>query len=157
MKMLDVGQPAPDFTLSANNGQTITLSQYRGQNVVLYFYPKDMTPGCTTEACDFRDYHAKFAQLNTVVLGISPDTVASHDKFAAKYELPFPLLADPEHEVAQAYGVWVLKKMYGKEYMGIQRSTFLIDKEGTIAHVWPKVKVAGHVQEVLKFIEEHLS
>lgn len=155
--MLEVGQPAPDFTLSASNGQTISLSQYRGKNVVLYFYPKDMTPGCTTEACDFRDFHPKFAQLNTVVLGISPDTVASHDKFAAKYELPFPLLADPEHEVADAYGVWVLKNMYGKKYMGIQRSTFLIDKEGKIAHVWPKVKVAGHVQEVLKYVEEHLT
>jgi len=95
--------------------------------------------------------------LNTVVLGISPDTVASHDKFAAKYELPFPLLADPDHEVAEAYGVWVLKNMYGKEYMGIERSTFLIDKEGNIAQVWRKVKVAGHVQEVLQYIEEHLA
>ncbi|WP_126425366.1 thioredoxin-dependent thiol peroxidase [Brevibacillus marinus] len=155
--MVEVGQPAPDFTLSANNGQTISLHQYRGKNVVLYFYPKDMTPGCTTEACDFRDYHPKFSQLNTVVLGISPDTVASHDKFAAKYELPFPLLADPDHEVAEAYGVWVLKNMYGKEYMGIERSTFLIDKEGNIAQVWRKVKVAGHVQEVLQYIEEHLA
>ena len=155
--MVEVGQPAPDFTLSANNGQTISLHQYRGKNVVLYFYPKDMTPGCTTEACDFRDYHPKFSQLNTVVLGISPDTVATHDKFAAKYELPFPLLADPDHEVAEAYGVWVLKNMYGKEYMGIERSTFLIDKEGNIAQVWRKVKVAGHVQEVLQYIEEHLA
>ncbi|UFJ41292.1 thioredoxin-dependent thiol peroxidase [Brevibacillus humidisoli] len=155
--MIEVGQPAPDFTLSASNGQTISLNQYRGKNVVLYFYPKDMTPGCTTEACDFRDYHPKFSELGTVVLGISPDDVASHDKFAAKYELPFPLLADPDHQTAEAYGVWVLKKMYGKEYMGIQRSTFIIDKDGRIAYVWPKVKVAGHVQEVLQYIEEHLT
>lgn len=124
---------------------------------MLYFYPKDMTPGCTTEACDFRDYHPKFAELNTVVLGVSPDDVASHDKFAAKHELPFPLLADTDHKVAESYGVWVLKKMYGREYMGIQRSTFVIDKEGKVAKVWPNVKVAGHVQEVLAYIEENLS
>lgn len=108
--MIETGQAAPLFTLQANNEQTISLSQYRGKNVVLYFYPKDMTPGCTTEACDFRDYHPMFAELDTVVLGISPDSVKSHDKFIAKHELPFVLLADPEHEVAEAYGVWVLKK-----------------------------------------------
>ncbi|MBO8164654.1 MAG: thioredoxin-dependent thiol peroxidase [Brevibacillus sp.] len=155
--MIEAGQPAPDFTLSASNGQTVSLNDYRGKNVVLYFYPKDMTPGCTTEACDFRDYHPKFAELNTVVLGVSPDDVASHDKFAAKHELPFPLLADTDHKVAESYGVWVLKKMYGREYMGIQRSTFVIDKEGKVAKVWPNVKVAGHVQEVLAYIEENLS
>ncbi|MFD2369225.1 thioredoxin-dependent thiol peroxidase [Brevibacillus sp. GCM10020057] len=149
-------QAAPDFTLEASDNRTISLSDYRGKNVVLYFYPKDMTPGCTTEACDFRDYHPKFAQLDTVVLGISPDSVKSHDKFAAKHELPFPLLADPDHQVAEAYGVWVLKKMYGREYMGIERSTFVIDKEGRIAKAWTKVKVKGHVQEVLQFIQEEL-
>ncbi|MED1725489.1 thioredoxin-dependent thiol peroxidase [Brevibacillus parabrevis] len=154
--MIETGQAAPLFTLQANNEQTISLEQYRGKNVVLYFYPKDMTPGCTTEACDFRDYHPMFAELDTVVLGISPDSVKSHDKFIAKHELPFVLLADPEHEVAEAYGVWVLKKMYGREYMGIERSTFVIDKEGNIAKVWPKVKVKGHVQEVLQFIKEGL-
>ncbi|WP_134687143.1 thioredoxin-dependent thiol peroxidase [Brevibacillus migulae] len=151
------GQKAPDFTLQASGNQTISLKDLRGKNVVLYFYPKDMTPGCTTEACDFRDYHGDFAKLNTVVLGISPDDVKSHDKFTAKHELPFPLLADPEHQVAEAYGVWVLKKMYGREYMGVQRATFLIDAEGNIAHVWPKVKVAGHVQEVLETIKEKLA
>ncbi|MDF2680987.1 MAG: thioredoxin-dependent thiol peroxidase [Brevibacillus sp.] len=154
--MTEIGQAAPDFTLQANENQTISLSSYRGKNVVLYFYPKDMTPGCTTEACDFRDYHPQFKQLDTVVLGISPDEVKSHDKFVAKHELPFPLLADPDHQVAEAYGVWALKKMYGREYMGIERSTFVIDKQGNIAKAWPKVKVKGHVQEVLQFIQEDL-
>jgi peroxiredoxin Q/BCP len=154
--MVTVGQAAPDFTLQASNDKTISLSDYRGKNVVLYFYPKDMTPGCTTEACDFRDYHPEFAQLNSVVLGISPDDVKSHDKFTAKHGLPFPLLADTDHKVAEAYGVWVPKKMYGREYMGIERSTFVIDPQGKIAKVWPKVKVAGHVQEVLRFIKEEM-
>ncbi|USG64721.1 thioredoxin-dependent thiol peroxidase [Brevibacillus ruminantium] len=151
-----VGQAAPDFTLMASNQQQISLADFRGKNVVLYFYPKDMTPGCTTEACDFRDYHPEFSKLDTVVLGISPDDVKSHDKFTAKHELPFPLLADTDHSIAEAYGVWVLKKMYGREYMGIERTTFVIDKEGNIAKVWPKVKVKGHVQEVLQFIREEL-
>ncbi|MGG4440318.1 thioredoxin-dependent thiol peroxidase [Brevibacillus fortis] len=154
--MTAVGQAAPAFTLQASNNQTISLSQFHGQNVVLYFYPKDQTPTCTTEACDFRDFHSGFAELNTVVLGISPDSVKSHDKFIAKHELPFQLVADPDHQVAEAYGVWVLKKMYGREYMGIERTTFAIDKEGNIAKVWPKVKVKGHVQEVLQFIKEEL-
>jgi peroxiredoxin Q/BCP len=151
--MLEAGQMAPVFTLPANNGQTISLEDYRGKVVVLYFYPKDMTPGCTTEACDFRDYHPEFAALDTVVLGISPDDVKSHDKFVQKYQLPFPLLADTDHAVAEAYGVWVLKKMYGREYMGIERTTFIIDRDGKIAKVYPKVKVAGHVQEVLSYIK----
>lgn len=155
--MVSVGQMAPEFTLPASNGQTISLADFRGKHVVLYFYPKDMTPGCTTQACDFRDYHPEFAQLDTVVLGVSPDDVKSHDKFMAKHELPFPLLADTDHQVAEAYGVWVLKKMYGREYMGIERTTFLIDKEGKIAHIWPKVKVKGHVQEVLAYVKENLA
>lgn len=152
--MVAVGQAAPEFSLPASNNETISLQELRGKNVLLYFYPKDMTPGCTTEACDFRDFHPDFAKLDTVVLGISPDDVKSHDKFTAKHELPFPLLADTEHKTAEDYGVWVLKKMYGKEYMGIERTTFLIDKDGKIAKIWPKVKVAGHVQEVLKAIKE---
>ncbi|WP_019123816.1 thioredoxin-dependent thiol peroxidase [Brevibacillus massiliensis] len=154
--MITVGQEAPAFTLPASNGEMISLDSLRGKNVVLYFYPKDMTPGCTTEACDFRDYHPEFEKLDTVVLGVSPDDLKSHDKFIAKHDLPFLLLADTEHEVAEAYGVWTLKKMYGKEYMGIERTTFLIDREGKIAKVWPKVKVAEHVQEVLQYIKEHL-
>lgn len=152
--MSQVGKAAPLFTLAANNNQTISLADYRGKYVVLYFYPKDMTPGCTTEACDFRDYHGDFAKLGTVVLGISADDVKSHDKFIAKHELPFPLLADTDHQVAEAYGVWVLKKMYGREFMGIERSTFVIDPEGSIAKVWSKVKVKDHVQDVLAFIRE---
>lgn len=152
--MIEVGQIAPDFTLEASHNQTVSLSDLRGKNVVLYFYPKDMTPGCTTEACDFRDYHPEFGKLNAVVLGISPDDVKSHDRFTAKHELPFPLLADPDHKVAEAYGVWVLKKMYGREYMGIERTTFVIDAEGKVARVWNKVKVKGHVQEVLDFIKQ---
>jgi len=152
--MLTEGMKAPDFTLPASNGQTISLHELQGKHVVLYFYPKDATPGCTTEACDFRDFHPDFQKLDTIVLGVSPDDVKSHDKFTAKHELPFPLLADVDHEVAEQYGVWVLKKMYGREYMGIERSTFLIDKEGTIVRVWKKVKVAGHVQEVLQAVKE---
>lgn len=154
--MIAVGQDAPDFSLEASKSQTISLKDYRGKNVVLYFYPKDLTPGCTTEACDFRDFHSDFGKYNTIVLGISPDEVKLHDRFTQKHELPFPLLADTEHKVAEEYGVWVLKKMYGREYMGIERTTFLIDVEGKIARIWPKVKVKGHVQEIVQYIKEHL-
>lgn len=148
--MISVGQAAPDFILQASNDKTISLKDYRGKNVVLYFYPRNMTPGCTTEACDFRDYNSEFEKLDTVVLGISPDDVKSHDKFSVKHKLPFPLLADTDHQVAEAYGVWVHKKMYGKEYMGIERSTFVIDPQGNIAKVYSKVKVANHAQDVLE-------
>lgn len=143
---------AVDFTLEASNGQQVSLSDYRGKNVVLYFYPKDMTPGCTTESCDFRDFNGEFAKLDTVVLGISADDLKSHNKFIAKYELPFLLLADTEQVVCNQFGVWQLKKMYGKEYFGIERSTFLINKDGEIAREWRKVKVDGHVQEVLEAV-----
>ena len=153
---IEAGMSAPDFSLQANNGETVKLSDYRGKNVVLYFYPKDMTPGCTTEACDFRDQHEKFRNLEAVILGVSPDPVDRHVKFVEKYGLPFLLLADTEHEVAEAYGVWQLKKNFGKEYMGIERTTFVIDKEGKIAKVWPKVKVKGHVEEALNFIQEQV-
>ncbi|MGV3487357.1 MAG: thioredoxin-dependent thiol peroxidase [Tuberibacillus sp.] len=154
--MLEAGQLAPDFTLQSTTGENITLSELRGKNVVLYFYPKDMTPGCTTEACDFRDQHGDFENINTVVLGVSPDPVEKHQQFTDKHQLPFPLLADVQHEVAEQYGAWQLKKNYGKEYMGIQRSTFVIDGEGVIRKVWPKVKVEGHVQDVYAFIKENL-
>ncbi|XJZ27940.1 thioredoxin-dependent thiol peroxidase [Bacillota bacterium Lsc_1132] len=153
---VETGMTAPDFTLPANNGETVKLSDYRGKNVILYFYPKDMTPGCTTEACDFRDQHEKFQEVNAVILGVSPDPVDRHVKFVEKYGLPFLLLADTEHEVAESYGVWQLKKNFGKEYMGIERTTFVIDKEGKIAKVWRKVKVKGHVEEALNFIQERL-
>lgn len=148
MSELQVGQQVPEFTLEASGGQEISLSDYRGKKVVLYFYPKDSTPGCTQEACDFRDSSAAYEQKGAVVLGISPDPVKSHDKFAQKYELSFPLLSDPDHAVAEAFGVWQLKKMYGKEYEGIVRSTFLIDEEGILIKAWYKVKVKGHTEEV---------
>ena len=152
---LSVGDPAPDFSLPAVPDGPIKLKQFRGkQNVVLYFYPRDNTPGCTQEACDFRDSAPKLKKADTVVLGISPDSTASHEKFAAKFGLPFVLLSDPEHQVAEKYGVWVEKNMYGRKSMGIQRATFLIDKKGKIAAVWPKVKVKGHVEEVVAKLKE---
>jgi len=145
-----VGKKAPAFTLSASTGGKVKLSDYAGQqNVVLYFYPRDNTPGCTQEACDFRDNLARLQTAETVVLGISTDSVASHEKFSAKFSLPFPLLADVDHAVAEKYGVWGEKKNYGKTYEGLHRSTFLIGKDGKIKAVWPKVKVKGHVDDVL--------
>lgn len=150
-----VGSKAPAFDLPASPEGRYKLSQFKGkQNVVLYFYPRDDTPGCTTEACGFRDGIEQFQSADTVVLGVSTDTVASHQKFATKFSLPFPLLADESHEVADKYGVWVEKNMYGKKSMGIQRATFLIDKTGKIAAVWPKVKVDGHVDEVAAKLAE---
>jgi thioredoxin-dependent peroxiredoxin len=153
---IEIGTKAPGFTLEAQTGETVTLSDLQGKNVVIYFYPKDMTPGCTTEACDFRDQYQEFANLNAVILGISPDPVERHQKFVEKYSLPFLLLADTDHQVAEAYGVWKLKKNFGKEYMGIERSTFVVDKEGKIAKEWRKVAVKGHVEEALAFIRENL-
>jgi thioredoxin-dependent peroxiredoxin len=154
---IEVGRKAPDFALPASNGKTVKLSDFRGKNVVLYFYPKDMTPTCTTQACDFRDYHRKFRRQKAVILGISTDPVARHQKFIEKYELPFLLLADEDHRVAEEYGVWQQKKTFGKEYMGIVRSTFVIDKEGNIAKEWRNIRVKGHVEEALQFIKEKLS
>jgi peroxiredoxin Q/BCP len=148
--MLEVGDKAPDFTALNDKGEPVQLSSLRGKKVVLYFYPKDDTPGCTQEACDFRDSIAKFKRKNVVVLGISPDSVSSHEKFKSKFDLPFPLLADPDHKIAEAYGVWQQKSMYGRKYMGIVRSTFLVDEQGKIAAVHEKVKVSGHVAEILQ-------
>ena len=150
-----VGEKAPDFTLLSNDGKRVQLKDFAGQNVVLYFYPKDMTPGCTTQACDFRDFHEDFSELNAVIIGVSPDPINRHEKFIEKYNLPFLLLADETHEVAEAYGVWKLKKNFGKEYMGIERSTFIINKEGIIVKEWRKVKVKGHVEEALTFIKQN--
>ncbi|WP_332238464.1 thioredoxin-dependent thiol peroxidase [Sporolactobacillus sp. KGMB 08714] len=155
--MLKAEETAPDFTLKSTEGKDVSLSGFRGKNVVLYFYPKDMTPGCTTEACDFRDQNSLFENLNTKVIGISPDPVEKHQKFVEKHGLSFTLLSDSDHQVSEAYGSWQKKKNFGKEYMGIVRSTFIIDKEGKIAKVWPKVKVNGHVEEVFQFVKEHLS
>jgi peroxiredoxin Q/BCP len=152
---VETGMTAPGFTLAANNGEMVNLSDFLGKNIVFYFYPKDMTPGCTTEACDFRDQHRQFEELDAIILGVSPDPVDRHVKFVEKYGLPFLLLADTDHQVAEAYGVWKLKKNFGKEYMGIERSTFVIDKDGKIAREWRKVKVKGHVEDALNFIREN--
>lgn len=149
MAEITIGTQAPDFTLPASNGEPVQLSDLRGKNVVLYFYPKDMTPGCTTQACDFRDAHELFAASNTVIVGVSPDPVKRHLKFIEKESLPFLLLADEEHAVSELYGVWKEKSMYGKKFWGIERTTFLIDKEGNIAKIYPKVKVKGHIESVL--------
>ncbi|WP_242220629.1 thioredoxin-dependent thiol peroxidase [Bacillus cereus group sp. BfR-BA-01380] len=154
--MVAVGQMAPDFTLEASNGEQVKLSDFRGKHVVIYFYPKDMTPGCTTEACDFRDHHVAFGGLECVILGISTDSLQRHEKFIEKYNLPFLLLADEDHTVAEMYDVWKLKKNFGKEYMGIERSTFIVDKEGQLVKEWRKVKVKGHVEEALEFVKENL-
>jgi peroxiredoxin Q/BCP len=137
--VVEEGAPAPDFELASDEGETVTLSALRGKPVVLYFYPKDDTPGCTTEACEFRDAYDHFREQGVEILGVSPDTEASHQKFKSKYELPFTLLADPEHQAAEAYGVWKEKKNYGKTYMGIVRSAFLIDEKGKLEQVWYKI------------------
>jgi peroxiredoxin Q/BCP len=148
------GKQAPIFTLPDQNGDMVNIADFKGKNVVLYFYPKDMTPGCTTEACDFRDQYSEFSTFDTVVLGISPDPAARHQKFIEKYQLPFALLADEEQATVELYGVWKLKKNFGKEYMGIERSTFLINKEGIVAKEWRKVRVKGHVEETLQAVKE---
>jgi peroxiredoxin Q/BCP len=149
---LDVGTPAPDFTLPTDGNGSVTLSALKGKPVVLYFYPKDDTSGCTAEACQFRDMQPDFSGAEAVIIGLSKDSVASHDKFKKKYELPFTLAADIEGAACEAYGVWVEKSMYGKKYMGIERATFLIDRDGNIAKVWRKVKVPGHGADVLKAV-----
>jgi thioredoxin-dependent peroxiredoxin len=144
------GKKAPDFKLTDRTGKTVALKDLTSHGaVVLYFYPKDMTPGCTTEACSFRDNSAAIRKLGAQVVGISADSPASHGKFIDKYELNFPLLADPDNQVTRAYGVYKKKSLYGREYMGIERSTFIIDSKGKIARVFPKVKVAGHTEDVL--------
>jgi peroxiredoxin Q/BCP len=146
---IEIGDKAPDFTLATDGNGKVSLGKLRGQKVVLYFYPKDDTPGCTTEACGFRDSFPKFGKLEATVIGISRDTVAAHDKFKKKHELPFMLAADEKGEVTERYGVWVEKSMYGRKYMGIERATFLIDEKGIVRGVWHKVKVPGHVEAVL--------
>ena len=149
------GMHAPEFTLPNENGEMISLKDFAGKKyVVLYFYPKDSTPGCTTQACDFRDAYEDFSKLNAIVLGVSPDGVASHEKFIGKHGLPFSLLVDEERIVAEKYDVWKLKKMFGKEYMGIERTTFLIDPTGTVVKEWRKVKVKGHIEEALMTLEQ---
>jgi peroxiredoxin Q/BCP len=147
--MLKVGDRAPAFTAQTDSGRTVSLADFRGKKVVLYFYPKDDTPGCTREACSFRDHYAAFAARGAVVLGVSADSVASHRRFKEKYGLPFPLLSDPERKIVTAYGVWKEKTLAGRLGFGIERTTFIIDEEGRIAHIFPKVRVDGHTEEVL--------
>ena len=147
--MIEEGKPAPDFELQSDTGETVKLSDLKGRPVVLYFYPKDDTPGCTVEACEFRDSYDVFRERGAEIIGVSPDDVASHGKFKSKYELPFTLLADPEHKVAEKYGVWVERNSDGKKSMGIKRSTFIIDSDGNVARAMMGIKPAGHASEVL--------
>lgn len=151
---IEEGKKAPAFSLKATNGKTVKLSELKGKTVVLYFYPKDDTPGCTKEACAFRDRHAEIEELGAVVLGVSPDDVASHGKFTEKFQLNFPLLADTDHAVAEKFGAWREKNMYGKKSMGVQRSTFIIDGSGTVVKVWKKVSVDGHDDQVIEALKE---
>jgi peroxiredoxin Q/BCP len=151
---LKVGQKAPDFTVSNDAGQNIKLSELKGKKIVLYFYPKDDTPGCTVEACAFRDGIEEIKKRGAVVLGVSADSVESHKKFKDKFDLNFPLLADTDKKLIEAYGVWKEKSMYGKKYMGIERTTFIIDEQGKIAQIFPKVKVQDHYDDVLEALGE---
>jgi thioredoxin-dependent peroxiredoxin len=148
-----IGDKAPDFTLPTDGSGSVSLAALRGKPVVLYFYPKDDTSGCTAEACGFRDSLPDYSKTGAVVIGVSKDSVAAHDKFKKKYDLPFTLASDGDGKVCEAYGVWVEKSMYGRKYMGIDRSTFLIGKDGVVRGVWHKVKVPGHVAEVLKAVQ----
>jgi peroxiredoxin Q/BCP len=153
MAELKEGNKAPDFTAVDQDGSKVKLSSFKGEkNVVLYFYPKDMTPGCTTQACDFRDQYKKFK--NTVIIGVSIDSMERHQKFIEKYNLPFTLITDTDKKVVQKYGVWQEKKLYGKTFMGIVRTTFIIDKNGTIQKIFPKVKVKTHIADVLAALKD---
>jgi peroxiredoxin Q/BCP len=151
--MIAEGSPAPDFTAKTDSGETVTLSSLRGKPVVLYFYPKDDTPGCTAQACELRDTYDEFRERGVEILGVSPDSESSHRKFKSKYELPFTLLADPEHEVAESYGVWKQRSYMGRKFMGVERSTFVIDADGNVARAMRGVKPAGHAAAVLAELE----
>ncbi len=150
MSKLQIGDKAPNFKGVDQNENSISLESFTGKNLIIYFYPKDNTPGCTAEACDLRDNYQMWLEKGYAVLGISPDSVASHQKFAQKYALPFPLIADPEKQIIKAYGAWGMKKMYGKEYEGLLRMTFVIDKKGVITRIFEKVKTKEHTQQILK-------
>ena len=152
--MIDIGNQAPDFFMSTDGGNTISLKELKGNKIILYFYPKDMTPGCTTEACDFRDAYPDFSMIDAKIIGVSKDSVERHNKFKDKYNLPFILASDENGEVCNAYGVWQEKKNYGKTYMGIVRSTFLINERGNIAAIWRNLRVKGHVEKVLEEVRK---
>ncbi|WP_208543856.1 thioredoxin-dependent thiol peroxidase [Paenibacillus protaetiae] len=152
MAQVEIGKQVPDFTLPSGEGVPVSLRDYRGSKVIVYFYPKDSTPACTQEACDFRDSYEAFQGSGAAVIGISPDNARSHQRFADKQQLPFVLLTDAEHEVCELFGVWQLKKLYGREYMGLVRSTFLIDENGVLVREWRNVRVKGHVQQVLEAV-----
>src|SRR5512138_182455 len=154
MATLKPGMKAPPFVLPTGDGRKLALKELKGKKVVLYFYPKDNTSGCTQEACDFRDSHAELAEAGAVVVGVSIDSPSSHASFAGKYQLPFPLVSDEEKKLVKSYGVWKKKSMYGRTYMGIARTTFLIDEKGMITHIFPKVSVNGHVKEILSALRE---
>ena len=153
MQPTQIGQKAPDFNLPTNDNGLLNLASLAGKIAVIFFYPKDMTPGCTTEAQDFRDRCAEFEKAGAMIIGVSKDSVLRHDKFVAKHELPFPLISDENGTMCEDYGVWQLKKLYGREYMGIVRSTFVIDRKGIIRHLWTKVRVKGHVDDVLRTVQ----
>ena len=151
--MLQVGKRAPAFNLESDSGKKVSLASLRGKRVVLYFYPKDDTPGCTQESCDFRDNLSRVEAQGAVVFGVSKDSVSSHQKFKEKFSLPFPLLSDPSHAMLEKYGVWKEKKLYGRAYMGVERTTVILDENGTVAQIFPKVKVTGHVESVIEALQ----
>ena len=153
MSVLQVGEPAPDFSLPADDGTTVSKAWLLGKWAIVYFYPRDSTPGCTTEGCDFRDNYARFQGANAAIFGVSADSLASHSRFKAKHDFPFLLLSDTDKAMLQAWGVWQEKKNYGKTYMGIVRTTVIVDPDGKVAAVWPKVRVKGHVDAVLEKLE----
>ncbi|MGH1405006.1 MAG: thioredoxin-dependent thiol peroxidase [Rhodomicrobiaceae bacterium] len=152
--MLEIGSKAPNFTLKNANNETITLEEFKGKNVIVYFYPKDLTPGCTKQAIAFTEHEEEFAKRDTVIIGISPDSTASHEKFIKKHNLNLILLADEEKQAIESYGVWKEKKMYGRTFMGVERSTFLVDRTGTVQAIWRKVKVAKHINEVIEELDK---
>ena len=148
--LMNIGDQVPDLKLPASNGEQVSLKDFEGKYIVLYIYPKDDTPGCTKQACAFRDTHKDFEDLNAVIIGLSKDGESSHEKFINKYELPFLLLSDENLELMKVFGAWKEKSMYGRTFLGVQRSTFLIDPQGKVVHIWPKVRVAGHIEKVLE-------
>jgi peroxiredoxin Q/BCP len=152
--MIGEGDQLPKFSLEADDGTVVNRDSLAGKNVVLFFYPRDDTTGCTKEACDFRDAFQRFGKIDTVVIGVSPDSLESHRKFKKKYDLPYPLLSDKDHELANAFGVWKEKALYGRKYMGIERTTVIVDRKGRVARIFPKVKIPGHIEEVERSVRE---